>query len=167
MRSPRVTALVFRFVRPAGVASSGSFEWIRAAPTLHLYSLDAHCRQSGPREVLLSDPKEEDEYKLYREALRRRVCAICLDGADNGACALSGPALCAIDEHLPRLVEAILGVRTRQDDAYSAAVEAKVCSHCSHRDGLGLCRLRRDGRCTVSVYLPLVVEAIDEVERRA
>jgi hypothetical protein len=30
-----------------------------------------------------------------------------------------------------------------------------------------LCHLRRDGRCTVSVYLPLVVEAIDEVERRA
>ena len=64
-------------------------------------------------------------------------------------------------------MEAILDVRSRQDDAYAAAVEAKVCSHCSHRDGLGLCRLRRDGRCTVSVYLPLVVEAIDEVERRA
>ncbi len=115
----------------------------------------------------MSDGSGEDSYRLYREAIRRRVCAICLDGADDGACSLSGPLLCAIDEHLPRLVEAILDVRTRQDDAYAAAVEAKVCSHCSHRDSLGLCRLRRDGRCTVSVYLPLVVEAIDEVERRA
>jgi hypothetical protein len=115
----------------------------------------------------LSDTNGEDKYRLYREAIRRRVCAICLDGADNGACGLPGTGPCAIDEHLPRLVEAILGVRTRQDSAYAAAVEASVCSHCSHRDGLGLCGLRRDGRCTVSVYLPLVVEAIDEVERRA
>jgi len=115
----------------------------------------------------LSNTNGEDGYGLYKEAIRRRVCAICLDGADDGACGLPGPALCAIDEHLPRLVEAILGVRSRRDDAYAAAVEATVCSHCSHRDGLGLCRLRRDGRCTVSVYLPLVVEAVDEVERRA
>jgi len=115
----------------------------------------------------LSDATGEDRYRLYREAIRRRVCAVCLDGADDGACGLSGPSLCAIDEHLPRLVDAILDVRNRQDDAYAAAVEARVCGHCSHRDGLGLCRLRRDGRCTVSIYLPLVIEAIDEVERRA
>jgi hypothetical protein len=129
--------------------------------------LDAICRKSDPREVHLSETKTEDRIPLYRDAIRRRVCAVCLDGADDGACSLSAPALCAIDEHLPRLVEAILGVRARQDDAYAAAVEATVCSHCSHRDELGLCRLRRDGRCSVSVYLPLVVEAIDEVERLA
>ena len=115
----------------------------------------------------MSDASGEDGYAVYREAIRRRVCAICLDGADDGACGLSGPLVCGIDENIPRLVDAILEVRSRQDDAYAAAVEANVCSHCSHRDGLGLCHLRRDGRCTVSVYLPLVVEAIDEVERRA
>ena len=113
----------------------------------------------------LSDLHPEDEYRAYREAIRRRVCAICLDGADDGSCGLVGPPACAIDEHLPRLVDAILDVRGRHDDAYAAAVEARVCSHCTHRDGLGLCRLRRDGRCTVSVYLPLVVEAVEEVER--
>jgi hypothetical protein len=118
-------------------------------------------------EVPLSEKNGDERIRLYRDAIRRRVCAICLDGADDGACSLSAPALCAIDEHLPRLVEAVLGVRQRQDDAFAAAVETSVCSHCSHRDGLGLCQLRRDGRCTVSVYLPLVVEAIDEVERLA
>jgi hypothetical protein len=114
----------------------------------------------------LSDAGGEDRYRPYQEAIRRRVCAICLDGADDGACGLSPPLVCGIDENIPRLVDAILEVRSRQDDAYAAAVEAKVCSHCSHRDERGLCRLRRDGRCTVSVYLPLVIEAIDEVERR-
>ena len=108
----------------------------------------------------------EDKYKTYREAIRRRVCAVCLDGADDGSCALASPTACAIDEHLPRLVEAILDVRRRHEDAYAAMVEARVCSHCTHRNDLGLCGLRRDGRCAVSIYLPLVVEAVDEVERR-
>ena len=114
----------------------------------------------------MSDAPIEDKYRAYRDAIRRRVCAICLDGADDGSCALVAQPACAIDEHLPRLVEAILDVRRRHDDAYAAAVEARVCSHCTHRDSLGLCGLRRDGRCALSVYLPLVVEAVDEVERR-
>ena len=114
----------------------------------------------------MSEVRSENRYRSYREAIRRRVCAVCLDGADDGTCALDERTTCAIDEHLVRLVEAILDVRSRHDDAYAAAVEARVCAHCTQRDQLGLCRLRRDGRCTVSVYLPLVVEAIDEVERR-
>ncbi len=114
----------------------------------------------------MSDIRSPQMYLAYREAIRRRVCAVCLDGADDGACALAGPPACAIEEHLGRLVDAILDVRSRRDDAYAAAVEARVCTYCTHRDEIGLCRLRRDGRCTVSVYLPLVIEAIDEVERR-
>jgi hypothetical protein len=106
----------------------------------------------------------EDRYRPYRDAIRRRVCAICLDGKDDGSCGLATPIACAIDEHLARLVDSIRDVRSRRDDAYAAAVEARVCGHCSHRDGLGLCGLRRDGRCTVSVYLPLIVEAVAEVD---
>ena len=114
----------------------------------------------------MSDEGGEDRYRPYRDAIQRRVCAICLDGADDGTCGLSSPLLCGIDRNIPRLVDAIREVRSRHDGAYAAAVEAQVCSHCPHRDELGLCRLRRDGQCTVSVYLPLVVEAIEEVERR-
>ncbi|HEX9190037.1 MAG TPA: hypothetical protein VGB87_23375 [Vicinamibacteria bacterium] len=112
----------------------------------------------------MPEARGDERYQAYRDAIRRRVCTICLDGADDGSCALA--SACAIEEHLPRLVDAILDVRRRRDDAYAAAVEARVCATCAHRDALGLCRLRRDGQCTVSVYLPLVVEAVDEVERR-
>jgi hypothetical protein len=114
----------------------------------------------------VSDVRSQPNYQAYREAIRRRVCAVCLDGADDGTCALARPPACAIEEHLGRLVDAILDVRSRHDHAYAAAVEARVCAYCTHRDDIGLCRLRHDGRCTVSVYLPLVVEAVDEVERR-
>jgi hypothetical protein len=114
----------------------------------------------------LAHPAVDDRYRDYREAIRRRVCVICLDGTDDAGCSLQGPTLCAIDEHLPRLVEAILDVRLRRDETFAAAVESRVCAHCTHRDAHGLCHLRRDGRCAVSVYLPLVVEAIGEVETR-
>jgi len=112
----------------------------------------------------MPDTGGDDRYQPYRDAIRRRVCAICLDGADDGSCTLETG--CAVDELLPRLVDAILDVRARRDDAYGGAVEARVCAHCTHRDERGLCHLRRDGRCAVSVYLPLVVEAVEEVAQR-
>jgi hypothetical protein len=108
----------------------------------------------------------DDTYRDYRDALRRRVCAVCLDGKDDGSCGLASPGTCALERHLPRIVEAVLDVRSRRDDAYAAAIEARVCSHCEERDRLGLCDLRRAGRCGLAVYLPLIVEAIEEVEMR-
>lgn len=112
----------------------------------------------------MSEADVTDEYRPYREEIRRRVCAVCLDGADDGSCALAHPPACALEEHLPRLVDTIRDVAARQAGEYAATVEARVCSRCLHRDELGRCRLRRDGRCAVSVYLPLVVEAVLAVD---
>jgi hypothetical protein len=115
-------------------------------------------------EAAMSEARVEDPYRAYREAVRRKVCAVCLDGTDDGGCGLAALPRCALEDLLPRLVDAIRDVRVRHHDAFAAAVEARVCGHCEHRDGFGLCRLRRDGRCAVAVYLPLIVEAIDEVD---
>ena len=112
------------------------------------------------------DQSGTDGYQPYREALRRRVCAVCLDSAADGSCRLSGLRTCAIDEHLPQVLEAIRDVRERRDDTYASAVEARVCRHCPHRDAHGSCSLRQGGRCALLVFLPLVVEAIEEVDGR-
>jgi hypothetical protein len=114
----------------------------------------------------LSDVPVEDRYRAYRDAIRRRVCAVCLDGADDGSCGLPGMRSCAIEALLPRLVDTVLDVRATHHDAYAAAIEARVCSHCPDRDVLGQCRLRRDGRCALAVYVPLIVEAIEEADAR-
>ena len=106
-----------------------------------------------------------DRYQPYREAIRRRVCAVCLDSANDGSCRLSGERTCAIDEHLPRVLGAIRDVQERRGDSYASAVEARVCRHCAARDARGGCALRQGGRCALDVYLPLVVEAIEEVDR--
>jgi hypothetical protein len=161
----RLTPLVFLSAAPRPFASSGSAERRGAAPTLHLHTLDASRARRDPVEVAMSQAGVEDHYQAYREAIRRRVCAICLDGSDAAGCGLVGSERCALEELLPRLVEAIRDVRLRRDDAFAAAVEARVCSHCTHRDAYGLCHPRRDGRCAVALYLPLVVAAVDEVDR--
>lgn len=108
----------------------------------------------------------KDPYHAYREAIRNRVCAVCLDGTDDSRCALASTERCPLDELLKHVVDAIRDVQLRQDDAFAAAVEARVCAHCTERDAFGLCRLRRDGRCAIAVYLPLLVEAVLEVDAR-
>ncbi len=65
------------------------------------------------------------------------------------------------------LVDTLLELRSRHDTRYAQAVEARVCSLCPQRDASsGRCRLREDGRCALSVYLPLVVEAVLEAETK-
>jgi len=114
----------------------------------------------------MSDASPEDGYQAYRDAIRRRVCAVCLDSADDGSCSLAAARSCAIETLLPRLVETVLEVGTSHHDAYAAAIEARVCGHCPDRDPLGQCHLRRDGRCALAVYVPLIVEAIEGVRAR-
>lgn len=106
---------------------------------------------------------DDARYSRYLEAIRRRVCTVCLDGNDDGTCGIS-PGRCALERLLPRLVDTIRDVRSSRDDAYAAAVEARVCSHCDDLDPLGRCALRHDGRCALAVYLPLVIEAVGEVD---
>ncbi len=110
-------------------------------------------------------PRGEQGERVYREALRRRVCAVCLDGADDGRCALADDIACPMIELLPVLVAAIEEARAR-GSGYPRVVEARVCSRCRHRDALGLCVRRREGRCALWLYLPLVAQAAAEAESR-
>jgi hypothetical protein len=112
----------------------------------------------------LSVAAHEERYRRYRDAIRRRVCSVCLDGAEDGTCRLVGEPRCAIDQNLPQLVEAIYDVRAGRESGYAAAVEARVCRHCPRHDPEEGCSLRPDGSCALAAYLPLVVEAIEAVD---
>jgi hypothetical protein len=112
----------------------------------------------------LSETAHADRYRPYREAIRRRVCSVCLDGAEDGSCRLAVDRTCAVDRHLPRLVEAIRDVRAGREVGYAPAVEKRVCRHCPDRDPEEGCSLRQDGSCALAAYLPLVVEAIEGVD---
>ena len=106
--------------------------------------------------------EERDRYTAYRDAIRRRVCTPCLDGHGDGTCGLSGRT-CALDVHLPRIIEAILAVESRRMDAFVAAIEAQICTTCASHGPGPECLLRDQGDCALATYLPLVVDAVAEV----
>jgi hypothetical protein len=109
----------------------------------------------------VTDPR----YQAYWDAIRRRVCNVCLDQADDGSCGLTR-RVCALEKHLPALVSALVDVKSDRMDEYVAAIEAQVCSQCPDGTG-GECRLRDAGRCALYSYLALVVEAVEDVHGAA
>ena len=109
----------------------------------------------------------DESRAAYREALRQRVCAICLDAQDDGRCAPGRATPCVLERDLEALVSAILSLPEAERAVRAAAsVEAQVCGRCADRDASGACARRRDGRCAVAAYLPLIVEAVDGLGRR-
>lgn len=110
----------------------------------------------------MSDPTTDDRSQAYFEAIRGSVCGACLDARDDGRCGLRGRT-CAIETHLPAVVEAVLAIESDHLGDYLAAIEAQVCRTCPSQDHEGVCHLRDHGDCALYAYLPLVLDAIDEV----
>jgi hypothetical protein len=98
------------------------------------------------------------------EALRRRVCSVCLDRRDDGTCGRGGEIGCALEEQLERVASVLSASRGQPLEERARAVEAQVCRHCSGPDNGGPCRLGERGECAVRAYLPLVARVVDEVE---
>jgi len=108
-----------------------------------------------------ADPRCQE----YLDVIRRRVCAVCLDGRDDKSCGLSGRA-CAIESHLPQLVGALSSVESTKLLDYETAIRAQVCTECQHQDAAGRCELRDEGSCALDAYLMLVLDAVEEVNLR-
>ncbi len=101
----------------------------------------------------------------YMDAIRRRVCGVCLDGRDDRSCGLTGRT-CAVEDHLPSLVRALSSVQSPRLDDYAAAIREQVCSTCRCQDQRGRCELRYHGDCALDAYLSLVLDAVEEVNSR-
>jgi hypothetical protein len=105
----------------------------------------------------------DDRYSRYRDALRKRVCAVCLDSRDDHSCGLAAGRVCALEEHLPTLVDVLLKVHSGRMDEYATVLESEICSRCARQDDEGRCRLRDRGECALALYLPIIVDVIEEV----
>jgi hypothetical protein len=111
----------------------------------------------------VSDTRDE-AYDMYKDAIRSRVCSVCLDQKDDGACGLDRRT-CALEAHLPAIVEAVLAIESDRMADYEGAVRALVCSDCGLEDDRGRCRVRDRGECALDTYLYLVVEAVEQVRQ--
>jgi hypothetical protein len=103
-----------------------------------------------------------EQYEAYFQAIQNKVCSLCLDQRNDGACGLT-ERVCAIERHLPSLVDAIMAVQSSRMDDYVAAITAHVCTHCADQDAEGHCALRDQADCALSSYLSLVVDAVEDV----
>jgi hypothetical protein len=110
----------------------------------------------------MAETTKQELGQTYWDAIRRRVCGVCLDQSEDGGCGLQG-RVCAIESHLPRLVDAIVSVDSDRIDDYVDVVRAEICPRCPEQDLQGRCNLRVKSNCALDSYLFLVVDAIQEV----
>jgi len=96
------------------------------------------------------------------DAIRQRVCAVCLDRRDDGTCRLQAGRECALEAYLPEIVDVVMSVHSDRMDEYVDAIEARICSRCSSRNAEGACPFRNKGECGLWTYLPLVVDVVED-----
>jgi hypothetical protein len=108
-----------------------------------------------------------DEGTLFREALwealRRRVCSVCLDRRDDGTCGLTRETRCVLEVHLEGVVAALSATRGQTPDGRARAIQDRVCRGCQEAETSGACRLGDRGECALRDYLPQIAAVVDEL----
>lgn len=105
------------------------------------------------------------ERELYEEAIRRHVCAHCIDLGSHGVCHSPDPEGCAVFRYLSELVGIAKRLHELKVEPYLEAVRNRICMNCKNQNA-GKCRLRDTIDCGLDRYLPLVIDAIEGVEAR-
>ncbi len=72
---------------------------------------------------------------------------------------------CIIKRFLPNIVDVVCSVRSDTIDRYIEEIRRRVCTECEYRKPDGTCDLRARAECCLDRYLPLIIEAIEEMEQ--
>lgn len=105
-------------------------------------------------------------WHLYEEAIMRHVCTKCIDFGEDGICHTKDPEGCAIFRYLPELVEIAERLNEYKINPYIDAVRQDVCMECRNAQSTTPCPLRDSLDCGLDRYLPLVLDAIEEVREK-
>ncbi len=100
------------------------------------------------------------------QALQERVCVKCLDGNGLGDCRIAQDGFCALKAYLPAIIDVVDSVQSSSILPYEEQLRLKVCSRCKNQSSNGECTLRRYVDCALDRYFPLIVEVIEETQRR-
>ncbi|MBI5474090.1 MAG: hypothetical protein HY961_17280 [Ignavibacteriae bacterium] len=106
----------------------------------------------------------EDE---YWQAIQERVCAKCLEGDGKGNCRLAPDGYCALKTNFHKVVEVVNSVYSHSIVPYEEALRKHVCDNCRFQSLSGACAMRTEVECALDRYFPLIVEVIEENQRRA
>ncbi len=102
----------------------------------------------------------------YLSAIRKNVCAICVDSNEKGKCTLNDDEICAVELYLPQIVEVVHSVESENIKDYVDALRKDVCLECRAQTAEGQCYLREDVNCSLDRQYALIVETIKEVDAR-
>ena len=104
---------------------------------------------------------------LYEEAVRRHVCEHCEDMGADDLCQTKDPEGCGVFRNLPELVRIARGLHELRIEPYAKAVREHICVYCKNSSDTGKeCEIRSKLDCGLDRYLPLVIDAIEEVDRK-
>lgn len=100
----------------------------------------------------------------YWTAVQQKVCKACCDGDGAGGCMLSRGQACALENSFEEIVNAVRSVKSYDVQPYTDAIRLGVCAFCKHQSVDGTCLIRAEVDCGLDRYLPLVIEAIEQVD---
>ena len=101
----------------------------------------------------------------YWQVVRFKVCKRCIDGDGEGNCRLDPSHSCELKEYFPLIVNVVKSVSSDHFADYVLRLRTVVCTECSHQMADGSCRFRDKVDCALDRYYPLVVKAIEELNR--
>ena len=101
---------------------------------------------------------------LYEEAIQKYVCAKCIDSGEKGVYHSKDPQGCYVLRNLPELIKIALDLHKREVEPYLKAVREHVCANCANSHE-GHCAIREASNCSLDIYLPLVLEALEEAHK--
>jgi hypothetical protein len=94
----------------------------------------------------------------YVREIRMQVCSHCVERLPGGPPCTELGKVCGVEQHLPKLIEAIHQVHSGLMDPYAEITECLVCQGCAFRGGF-------DCPCPMDYLLPLIVEAVETVDQ--
>ncbi|MFQ5769152.1 MAG: hypothetical protein ACE5HX_01350 [bacterium] len=104
----------------------------------------------------------------YLNAVRSRVCSVCIDGVFENEhkfirCGLPADRTCPIELYLPEVIDVVETTESPRLEDYVTILRDKICASCEQTEE-GVCDLRLKADCALDRYFMLVAEAIEEVQ---
>ncbi len=109
-------------------------------------------------------------YEDYLEAIRGRVCSVCIDGIFEHdqewvRCGLPKDRTCPVELYLPQVVDLVASMDSPWMEDYIDVLRDRVCTQCE-QSAEGMCALRLKANCPLDTYFMLVAEAIEDAREK-
>lgn len=101
----------------------------------------------------------------YEEAIRTRVCTACLERTGRGICSIGQSDDCALNRFLPDVIRMVTKTKSDSLDEHVNGLHVAICTQCKQTPD-GKCEERDLQECALYEYLPLVIEAVEDVNAK-